>query len=165
MNQTVNPDVSKVAEVLAGVPAGCAGKDEDVRQCYPAGSGAGHSAQVAVRREGRRGGRPTPSSGRGRYERRAQSEGPGSARGPAEPGAGFFQRCLAAHRATTPEARRDFRAGVYQQVREVDRLQGKLSVERMCWLARVSRAGYYRAWAAAGPDAEEVDLRDRIQRI
>jgi putative transposase len=35
----------------------------------------------------------------------------------------------------------------------------------MCWLARVSRAGYYRAWAAAEPDAEEMDLRDRIQRI
>lgn len=37
-------------------------------------------------------------------------------------------------------------------------MQGELSVERMCWLARVSRAGYYRAWAAA-------ELRDRIQRI
>jgi transposase InsO family protein len=35
----------------------------------------------------------------------------------------------------------------------------------MCWLARVSRAGYYRAWAADEPDAEEMDLRDRIQRI
>jgi putative transposase len=35
----------------------------------------------------------------------------------------------------------------------------------MCWLARVSRAGYYRAWAAVEPDAEEMDLRDRIQRI
>jgi putative transposase len=35
----------------------------------------------------------------------------------------------------------------------------------MCWLAGVSRAGYYRAWAAAEPDAEEVDLRDSIQRI
>jgi putative transposase len=35
----------------------------------------------------------------------------------------------------------------------------------MCWLARVSRAGYYRAWAAAEPDSEETELRDRIQRI
>jgi len=35
----------------------------------------------------------------------------------------------------------------------------------MCWLARVSRAGYYRAWAAAEPDAEQMDLRDHIQRI
>jgi putative transposase len=35
----------------------------------------------------------------------------------------------------------------------------------MCWLARVSRAGYYRAWAAAEPDREQMELRDRIQRI
>jgi putative transposase len=35
----------------------------------------------------------------------------------------------------------------------------------MCWLARVSRAGYYRAWAATEPDAEEMGLRDHIQRI
>ena len=35
----------------------------------------------------------------------------------------------------------------------------------MCWLGRVSRAGYYRAWTVAEPDAEEMDLRDRIQRI
>ena len=35
----------------------------------------------------------------------------------------------------------------------------------MCWLAQVSRAGYYRAWTAAEPVADEMDLRDRIQRI
>jgi transposase InsO family protein len=35
----------------------------------------------------------------------------------------------------------------------------------MCWLARVSRAGSYRAWAAAEPDAEETELRDRLQRV
>jgi putative transposase len=35
----------------------------------------------------------------------------------------------------------------------------------MCWLARVSRAGYYRAWAATEPDAEQMELRDHIQRI
>jgi transposase InsO family protein len=35
----------------------------------------------------------------------------------------------------------------------------------MCWAARVSRAGYYRAWQAAEPDSEEMELRDHIQRI
>lgn len=35
----------------------------------------------------------------------------------------------------------------------------------MCWLARVSRAGYYRVWASAEPDAEQLQLRDQIQRI
>jgi putative transposase len=35
----------------------------------------------------------------------------------------------------------------------------------MCWLARVSRAGYYRSWSEAEPDTEELDLRDQMQRI
>ena len=35
----------------------------------------------------------------------------------------------------------------------------------MCWLAWVSRAGYYRAWHDDEPDGEEMDLRHRIQNI
>jgi transposase InsO family protein len=35
----------------------------------------------------------------------------------------------------------------------------------MCWLAQVSRAGYYRAWQEQEPDSEEMDLRDAIQKI
>ena len=42
--------------------------------------------------------------------------------------------------------------------------QGELAIERMCALAGVSRAGYYRAWAASAPQAEETGLRDAIQR-
>jgi transposase InsO family protein len=44
-------------------------------------------------------------------------------------------------------------------------LQGKLSVERMCQLAGVSRAGFYRHLIEVEPDAEEMELRDAIQRI
>jgi putative transposase len=43
-------------------------------------------------------------------------------------------------------------------------LQGDLTIERMCALAGVSRAGYYRAWAASAPRAEEIGVRDAIQR-
>jgi transposase InsO family protein len=43
--------------------------------------------------------------------------------------------------------------------------QGGLSIEEMCRLGRVSRAGYYRAWQAAAPRQEEVALRDAIQRL
>jgi len=43
--------------------------------------------------------------------------------------------------------------------------QGKLSVERMCQLAGVSRAGFYRHLVEVEPDAEEMELRDAIQRI
>ncbi len=35
----------------------------------------------------------------------------------------------------------------------------------MCWLAGVSRAGYCGTRAQAGPDCEETELRDAIQRV
>ena len=44
------------------------------------------------------------------------------------------------------------------------RPQGELTVERMCLLARVSRAGYYRHWAACKPREEETAVRDAVQR-
>ena len=44
-------------------------------------------------------------------------------------------------------------------------LQGVLSVERMCALAGVSRAGYYRHWQASAPRQEETGARDAVQRL
>lgn len=44
-------------------------------------------------------------------------------------------------------------------------LQGVLTVERMCVLAGVSRAGYYRHWQASAPRQEETGVRDAIQRL
>jgi putative transposase len=44
------------------------------------------------------------------------------------------------------------------------RPQGSLSVERMCALAGVSRAGYYRHLQASAPRQEETLVRDAIQR-
>jgi transposase InsO family protein len=43
--------------------------------------------------------------------------------------------------------------------------QGELSVERMCALSGVGRAGYYRHWGASAPRQEEVGVRDAIQRL
>jgi putative transposase len=43
--------------------------------------------------------------------------------------------------------------------------QGELTVERMCALAGVSRAGYYRQWATSVPRQEETGVRDAIQRL
>jgi len=43
--------------------------------------------------------------------------------------------------------------------------QGGLPVERLCALAEVSRAGYYRHWQASAPRQEEVAVRDAIQRV
>jgi putative transposase len=42
--------------------------------------------------------------------------------------------------------------------------QGKLTVDRMCRLAGVSRAGYYRHWAVSAPRQEETAIRDAVQR-
>jgi len=43
--------------------------------------------------------------------------------------------------------------------------QGEIGIERMCRLAGVSRAGYYRHWQACEPRREETELRDVIQKL
>jgi putative transposase len=45
------------------------------------------------------------------------------------------------------------------------RPQGTKGIERMCRLAGVSRASYYRHWQACAPRREENGLRDAIQRL
>src|SRR5437879_7480497 len=44
-------------------------------------------------------------------------------------------------------------------------LQGSLSIERMCELARVSRAGFYRSFQEQQPVEEEMEVRSAIQQI
>jgi transposase InsO family protein len=43
--------------------------------------------------------------------------------------------------------------------------QGQANVERMCRLAGVSRAGYYRHRAVSPPRQEETTIRDAVQRV
>jgi putative transposase len=43
--------------------------------------------------------------------------------------------------------------------------QGSLPIERMCELAGVSRASYYRHWRATAPRREQTALRDALQRL
>lgn len=76
----------------------------------------------------------------------------------------FFQRCLAQDQGASPEQRRLWRRGIYDQIRGVMRQQGILTIERMCRLAGVSRAGYYRHWLEAAPDEAGMALRDAVQR-
>jgi putative transposase len=45
------------------------------------------------------------------------------------------------------------------------RPQGELTVERMCVLAGLNRAGYYRRWQVSAPRQEETTVRDAIQCI
>jgi transposase InsO family protein len=44
-------------------------------------------------------------------------------------------------------------------------LQGEHTIGRMCALAAVSRAGYYRHWTASAPREEETATRDLVQRV
>ena len=44
-------------------------------------------------------------------------------------------------------------------------MQGSLSIERMCYLAQVSRAGFYRSLAEQMPAEEEMEVRSAIQKI
>jgi putative transposase len=44
-------------------------------------------------------------------------------------------------------------------------LGARLPVERMCALAQVSRAAYYRRWGETAPLQEETALRDAVQRL
>src|SRR5260370_1821734 len=81
------------------------------------------------------------------------------------PGSGFFQGCLAKSEGATPEERRLWRDGIYDQIREVMPLQGNLSIERMCELTRVSRASFYRCFHKQQPVEEELEVRSAIQQI
>ena len=44
-------------------------------------------------------------------------------------------------------------------------MQGKLSIERMCQLAEVSRAGFYRSLLEREPVKEDMEVRSAIQQI
>ena len=93
-----------------------------------------------------------------------------NARWPAASGAGFFQGCLAAYRGVTPAERRSWRDGVFAQIQAMTGPQGlgsatRISVERLCRLAEVSRASFYRHWHETAAGSEETALRDVMQRL
>ena len=44
-------------------------------------------------------------------------------------------------------------------------MQGNLSIERMCQLARVSRAGFYRSLQRRCPSRKNMEVRSAIQQI
>src|SRR5262245_13030576 len=86
---------------------------------------------------------------------------------PAAAGSRFFSTCLADHQGKTPAERRVWREVVNASITTLTtpRPQGMPSVERMCLLAGVSRAGYYRHFQASAPGQEETVVRDAIQRL
>src|ERR1700737_1795920 len=80
-------------------------------------------------------------------------------------GGGFFQKCLAKSRGSTPEQDQTWRDGIYDQIRELMSMQGNLSIERRGQLAGVRRAGFYRSLQAREPGEEDMEVRSMIQKI
>jgi hypothetical protein len=80
-------------------------------------------------------------------------------------GSGFFAGCLAASRGSTPAEHRQWREGIHAQIRGVMPMQGSLSVERMCRVAAVSRASFYRWLEPSPPVEEEVEVPEAIQAV
>ena len=60
---------------------------------------------------------------------------------------------------------RFWRHRIYDEIRARMRLQGTLSVERMCQLTQVSRAGFYRYLRRGWQTEEEMVLRTTVQAI
>jgi putative transposase len=72
---------------------------------------------------------------------------------------------LAAHRGTADAAGLDWKSAVYQKVQEEVKAGGRLTVEAMVKLGRVSRSGFYR-FEDTEPDPDrDMDLRDVIQKV
>src|ERR1022692_1835570 len=79
-------------------------------------------------------------------------------------GTGFFRRCLAQDQGDTPAEKHLWRDSIYSEIRRGVQAQGGISIVRMCELAVVSRAGFYRQWEQQEPCEAEMALRDAIQR-
>jgi hypothetical protein len=77
----------------------------------------------------------------------------------------FFPRCLAKSRGSTPAEMKLWREGIYDQIREMMSMQGSLRIERMCQLAQVSRAGFYRHDLTAGLICRTVTWCRRFRNV
>ncbi len=73
-------------------------------------------------------------------------------------------RSLATHRRAGPVVSRD---AIYAVIEETNaqETQGAPSIEHLCQLGRVSRAGFYRFGEVREPQRTEADLRDKTQTI
>ena len=78
--------------------------------------------------------------------------------------ADFFQRRLAKGRGSTPEQRRLWRDGVFEEIRELMTVQGNLGVDRMCQLAQASRASFYRSLKEQAPEEGDLEVRGHACR-
>jgi HTH-like domain len=76
----------------------------------------------------------------------------------------FFRAALR-HVRERRRTRGAWREGIYVMIQASMSQQGNLGIERLCTMAGVSRAGYYRHWQANTPRQEETEVRDAIQGL
>jgi hypothetical protein len=102
-----------------------------------------------------------------RFRRRTGGSPISSARSVSSRSNSIFSASLAAGRGGAPDERRAWRRGVYAVIQAMSAplSQGEIGIDRMCQLAGVSRAGYYRHWQASVPRREETGLGDAIQKL
>jgi hypothetical protein len=77
----------------------------------------------------------------------------------------FLSQSLAAYRGDTASAGRIWRRCVYQAIQAMTSSlsQGcSTSIERLCRVAGVSRAGYYRFWRKSAPRQHDMTVRDGL---
>lgn len=72
---------------------------------------------------------------------------------------------LAAHRRTADAAGIDWKAAIHCHIEEQVRAETEMNIERMCRLAKLSRAGFYRFRTTPDSGDADIDLRDAIQRF
>ena len=77
----------------------------------------------------------------------------------------FFKGALQKVEARRQKSDISWREGIYDEIQEVMPMQGSLSIERMCQLAGVSRAGFYRSLQERAPVEEDMEVRSVIQQI
>jgi hypothetical protein len=136
-----------------------------LRQHCPACARARHMSQGSLQLA-RSTGRDQPSSCANPRANPAQADPQAQAIvGQQNSRSGFFQTSLAKSRSSASTELLSWRQGIYDEIRARVPLQGDLSVERMCQLTQVSRAGFYRYLRAGWQTEEEVALRSAVQAI
>src|ERR1700690_3919464 len=158
-------DEATVSSLDAGGEAVCGGADVCVRP-WEDRCRVGHLQAAAVLLARARVASGEGGPGRSQPGARSGAREPEAERGPCDQGSrsGFLTRCVAQNRGSTPAQQRLRRDCIYEQV-QVMQSAAHLSIESMCRLGQVSRAGFYRHWQQREPRAEQTELRAAIQQI
>jgi transposase-like protein len=72
----------------------------------------------------------------------------------------IFRECLAKDRGESAEEEQQWRESLHAEIRSRMRAQGGLSIQRMCQLAGISRASFYRHWEKRRTDGSRDGITE-----